>query len=182
MPLFNLFISYKAKIDQDVSILICTMINHFLNFFFFSFSEPTQNTTYTPGFIKVEPTSDLPMGQIQIMDHDQLNCTHLDQVNNPVFSPLSMGSSSLASPGSPNSTSPGLLPNGGGKMKSAPPSRKKSTASSNGVEDEEDISNIASLQTRIQIISQRVSSTRILIPYGTLENVFKMNFLVHTTI
>ena len=146
---------------------------------FFS-PEPTQNSTYTPGFIKVEPTSDLPMGQIQIMDHDQLNCTHLDQVNNPVFSPLSMGSSSLASPGSPNSTSPGLLPNGGGKMKSAPPSRKKSTASSNGVEDEEDISNIASLQTRIQIISQRVSS--IPNPYGTLENVFKMNFLVHTTI
>lgn len=93
------------------------------------------------------------MGQIQIMDHDQLN-THLDQVN-PVFSPLSMGSSSLASPGSPNSTSPGLLANGGGKMKSAP-SRKKSTASSSGVEDEEDISNIPSLQTRIQIISQRV--------------------------
>ena len=157
---------------------VSRIYNDFLNFFFSP--EPTQNSTYTPGFIKVEPTSDLPMGQIQIMDHDQLNCTHLDQVNNPVFSPLSMGSSSLASPGSPNSTSPGLLPNGGGKMKSAPPSRKKSTASSNGVEDEEDISNIASLQTRIQIISQRVSS--IPNPYGTLENVFKMNFLVHTTI
>ena len=65
----------------------------------------------------------------------------LDQFN-PVFSP---GSSSMASPGSPNSEN-----SGGGKM-----ARKKSTASSTST-DEDDISNIPSLQTRIQIISQRV--------------------------
>ena len=74
---------------------------------------------------------------------------------NAVFSPLSMGSS-MASPGSPNSTSPGLAGSGGGKMKSSP-SRKKSTSSNSGLTpEEEDISNIPSLQTRIQIISQRV--------------------------
>ena len=66
----------------------------------------------------------------------------LDQFN-PVFSP---GSSSMASPGSPNSEN-----SGGGKM-----ARKKSTASTTS--DEDDISNIPSLQTRIQIISQRVCS------------------------
>jgi len=67
-----------------------------------------------------------------------------------------MGSSSMASPGSPNSTSPGLA-SGGGKMKSTP-SRKKSTSSSNGggMGEDEDLSNIPSLQTRIQIISQRL--------------------------
>jgi ovo-like protein len=74
---------------------------------------------------------------------------------NAVFSPLSMGSS-MASPGSPNSTSPGRAGSGGGKMKSSP-SRKKSTSSNSGMTpDEEDISNIPSLQTRIQIISQRL--------------------------
>ena len=67
----------------------------------------------------------------------------LDQFN-PVFSP---GSSSMASPGSPNSEN-----SGGGKM-----ARKKSTASSTST-DEDDISNIPSLQTRIQIISQRVNN------------------------
>merc|ERR1719367_2212025 len=67
----------------------------------------------------------------------------------------------MASPGSPNSTSPGLNNNsssvmaigGGGKIK-ASPVRKKSTCSN--TTDEDDISNIPSLQTRIQIISQRL--------------------------
>ena len=119
----------------------------------------TQNTTtYTPGFIKIEPTNDLTTGHQTIgnlIDQDQIG--GLDTIN-PVFSPLSMGSSSMASPGSPNSTSPGLA-SGGGKMKSTP-SRKKSTSSSNGggMGEDEDLSNIPSLQTRIQIISQRVSS------------------------
>jgi ovo-like protein len=55
----------------------------------------------------------------------------------------------MASPGSPNSTN-----SGGGKMKGSP-ARKKST-SSTSTTDEDDISNIPSLQTRIQIISQRL--------------------------
>ena len=119
----------------------------------------TQNTTtYTPGFIKIEPTNDLTTGHQtigNIIDQDQIS--GLDSIN-PVFSPLSMGSSSMASPGSPNSTSPGLA-SGGGKMKSTP-SRKKSTSSSNGggMGEDEDLSNIPSLQTRIQIISQRVGA------------------------
>merc|ERR1719361_2101861 len=54
----------------------------------------------------------------------------------------------MASPGSPNSNH-----SGGGKIKGSP-TRKKSTSSNTA--DEEDISNIPSLQTRIQIISQRL--------------------------
>lgn len=59
------------------------------------------------------------------------------------YSPLP-STSSLPSPGSPETA------NGGGKMKAA--SRKKSTAST---DEEDDISNIPSLQMRIQIIQQR---------------------------
>jgi hypothetical protein len=99
------------------------------------------NSSYThPGFIKVEQAPAVG---------DQGNSVDFDQV---VFSPLSLGSSSMASPGSPGSDNGA----GGGKMKS---SRKKSTASntsSTDVVDEDDISNIASLQTRINIISSRV--------------------------
>jgi hypothetical protein len=87
------------------------------------------------------------------VDHGQL-----DQFN-PVFSP---GSSSMASPGSPNSEN-----SGGGKM-----ARKKSTASTTSA-DEDDISNIPSLQTRIQIISQRVCSYYFFMNYfvGTENNI-----------
>lgn len=99
-------------------------------------------------FIKVEQPDHINLGgQVEF---EQMPMEPM----NPVFSPLSLGSSSMASPGSPtNSTSPGLH-NGGGKMKSSP-ARKKSTSSNTTEED--DISNIPSLQTRIQIISQRVS-------------------------
>ena len=68
-----------------------------------------------------------------------------------VFSPSSLYSASIASPGSPGSSP------GGGKMKSSPV-RKKSTSSSSTA-DEDDISNIPSLQMRIQIISQRVKKS-----------------------
>jgi len=83
-----------------------------------------------------------------------------EEVNHPdfetsVFSPASLYSASIASPGSPGSSP------GGGKMKSSPV-RKKSTSSSSTA-DEDDISNIPSLQMRIQIISQRVSSNRLCI-------------------
>lgn len=90
--------------------------------------EPENSRCNMPGFIKVE--------QPELMGNDQNN--------DPVFSPCS----SMASPGSPNSSC------GGGKIKSSP-CRKKSTSSN--ATDEDDISNIPSLQTRIQIISQRVS-------------------------
>jgi len=118
----------------------------------------TQPTTYKciPGFIKVEQLDNSTAG---CSDPDQPASCNMEQMN-PVFSPLSLGSSSMASPGSPNSTSPGLNNNsssvmaiGGGKIK-ASPVRKKSTSSN--TTDEDDISNIPSLQTRIQIISQRL--------------------------
>ena len=122
------------------------------------------------GLIKIEPGANAaPVAPvpntykcinsfIKVEQPDHLNPVELEQVPmeqmNPVFSPLSMASSSLASPGSP-STSPGIAgANGGGKMKNSP-ARKKSTSSNTTEED--DISNIPSLQTRIQIISQRVS-------------------------
>ena len=82
----------------------------------------------------------------------------LDQFN-PVFSP---GSSSMASPGSPNSEN-----SGGGKM-----ARKKSTASSTST-DEDDISNIPSLQTRIQIISQRVNNNSLFTNLTKITNFHK---------
>jgi len=98
-------------------------------------------------------------GFIKVEQPDLMNYSHMDGISaeshcgpvdhiNPVFSPLSLGSSSMASPGSPNSNN-----SGGGKMKGSP-SRKKST--STNTDDEDDISNIPSLQTRIQIISQRL--------------------------
>merc|ERR1719210_294864 len=105
--------------------------------------EPTSTaTTYKciPSFIKVEQPDNIAATAIVETE------PQFEQVK-PVFSPLSMGSS-LASPGSPNSST-----SGGGKMKSSP-SRKKSTCSN--PEEGEDISNIPSLQTRIQIISQRL--------------------------
>merc|ERR1712004_19435 len=114
----------------------------------------TSTTTYKciPSFIKVEPqqaetVTATTMGTLETAIPDQ---QFIEQVK-PVFSPsLSIGSTSLASPGSPNSSTS----NGGGKMKSSP-CRKKSTSSL--TQEEEDISNIPSLQARIQIISQRVS-------------------------
>ena len=96
------------------------------------------------GFIKVEQPDAMNSHVDCIEGHGSI-----DQIN-PVFSPLSLGSSSMASPGSPNSNH-----SGGGKIKGSP-TRKKSTSSNTA--DEDDISNIPSLQTRIQIISQRVSN------------------------
>jgi len=108
--------------------------------------EPTTTTTYKciPSFIKVEQPDNMTASATAVLETEP----QFEQVIKPVFSPLSMGSS-LASPGSPNSST-----SGGGKMKSSPV-RKKST-SSNCTQEEEDISNIPSLQTRIQIISQRL--------------------------
>merc|ERR1712001_808825 len=94
------------------------------------------------GFIKVEQPDAINSHVDCIEGHGSI-----DQIN-PVFSPLSLGSSSMASPGSPNSNH-----SGGGKIKGSP-TRKKSTCSNTA--DEDDISNIPSLQTRIQIISQRL--------------------------
>ena len=84
------------------------------------------------GLIKIEPSFD-PSIVKQEENSLETNYPHM-------YSPETLG------PG-PNS------PTGGGKMKSA--SRKKSTASTDTEED--DISNIPSLQMRIQIIQQRVS-------------------------
>ena len=100
------------------------------------------------GLIKSEPspsmyTTGLPFGiKTEEVCHPDFETS--------VFSPASLYSASIASPGSPGSSP------GGGKMKSSPV-RKKSTSSSSTA-DEDDISNIPSLQMRIQIISQRVSS------------------------
>ena len=71
---------------------------------------------------------------------------------------------------SPDQLGPGpTSPTCGGKMKSA--SRKKSTASTDTEED--DISNIPSLQMRIQIIQQRVSGviclTRLILTFTSLH-------------
>merc|ERR1719273_71760 len=86
------------------------------------------------GFIKVEQPDAINSHVDCIEGHGSI-----DQIN-PVFSPLSLGSSSMASPGSPNSNH-----SGGGKIKGSP-TRKKSTSSNTA--DEDDISNIPSLQTR----------------------------------
>jgi len=83
------------------------------------------------GLIKIEPSFD-PSIVKQEENSLETNYPHM-------YSPETLG------PG-PNS------PTGGGKMKSA--SRKKSTASTDTEED--DISNIPSLQMRIQIIQQRL--------------------------
>merc|ERR1719273_646406 len=85
------------------------------------------------GFIKVEQPDAINSHVDCIEGHGSI-----DQIN-PVFSPLSLGSSSMASPGSPNSNH-----SGGGKIKGSP-TRKKSTSSNTA--DEDDISNIPSLQT-----------------------------------
>jgi hypothetical protein len=81
------------------------------------------------GLIKVEPST-TTTGIIKEEEEGEL-------YGGGMYSPLPLSSS----PGSPGS--------GGGKMKS---SRKKSTAST---DEEDDISNIPSLQMRIQIIQQR---------------------------
>ena len=98
------------------------------------------------GLIKTEPSNSAYAGvqmgiKMEEAGHHDFEAT--------VFSPSSLYSASIASPGSPGSSP------GGGKMKSSPV-RKKSTSSSSTA-DEDDISNIPSLQMRIQIISQRVS-------------------------
>jgi len=122
--------------------------------------EPTTSTTTTtykciPSFIKVEPQASETVTATTVATLEtasiQPEQQFIEQVK-PVFSPasLSIGSASLASPGSPNSSSSN---NGGGKIKSSP-CRKKSTSSL--TQEEEDISNIPSLQARIQIISQRL--------------------------
>ena len=98
------------------------------------------------GLIKSEPSPNIYMGlPFGIKTED---ICHQD-FDTSVFSPASLYSASIASPGSPGSSP------GGGKMKSCPV-RKKATSSSSTA-DEDDISNIPSLQMRIQIISQRVS-------------------------
>ena len=128
----------------------------------------TTTTTYKciPSFIKVEPnqaTETVTATATTVAIEPPTDQQFIEQVK-PVFSPLSIGSASLASPGSPNSSTS----NGGGKMKSSP-SRKKSTSSL--TQEEEDISNIPSLQTRIQIISQRVSVLRDFIS-KRMQNIF----------
>ena len=99
------------------------------------------------GLIKTEPSNQAFAGiSMGIKTEDAV---HPD-FETSVFSPSSLYSASIASPGSPGSSP------GGGKMKSSHHVRKKSTSSSSTA-DEDDISNIPSLQMRIQIISQRVS-------------------------
>jgi len=88
--------------------------------------EPCINNGFNPNLIKQEET-----------------CENLESYPS-AYSPLPM--QSMMSPGSPTPSSH----SGGGKMKT--PSRKKSTAST---DEEDDISNIPSLQMRIQIIQQR---------------------------
>ena len=99
------------------------------------------------GLIKSEPSPNIYTGLPFGIKTEEV--FHPD-FETSVFSPASLYSASIASPGSPGS-SPGV---GGGKMKSS--ARKKSTSSSSTADDD-DISNIPSLQMRIQIISQRVS-------------------------
>jgi hypothetical protein len=98
------------------------------------------------GLIKSEPSPNIYTGLPFGIKTEEV--FHPD-FETSVFSPASLYSASIASPGSPGSSP------GGGKMKSSPV-RKKSTSSSSTA-DEDDISNIPSLQMRIQIISQRVS-------------------------
>ena len=68
-----------------------------------------------------------------------------------------------ASPPTPSSCHSG---HGGGKMRTSP-QRKKSTSSSN---DEEDLMNVPSLQMRIQILQQRVSTKSIIENYNHIIN------------
>jgi len=105
------------------------------------------------GLIKIEPPCSIggvvPGGfnpNLVKVETDGGDCASGDCCHNhtPVYSPLP-STSSLPSPGSPDSAT-----TCGGKMKAAP--RKKSTAST---DEEDDISNIPSLQMRIQIIQQR---------------------------
>jgi len=92
------------------------------------------------GLIKIEPCiSNFNPNLIK----QEEGCENLESYPS-AYSPLPM--QSLMSPGSPTPSSH----SGGGKMKT--PSRKKSTAST---DEEDDISNIPSLQMRIQIIQQR---------------------------
>lgn len=95
------------------------------------------------GLIKIEPCiSNLNCFNPNLIKQEEA-CENLDSYPS-AYSPLPM--QSMMSPGSPTPSSH----SGGGKMKT--PSRKKSTAST---DEEDDISNIPSLQMRIQIIQQR---------------------------
>ena len=85
------------------------------------------------GLIKVEPATGSSSSAIKEEDEGET-------YNREVYSPQTHV---LSPPGSPGSS--------GGKMKT---SRKKSTAST---DEEDDISNIPSLQMRISIIQQRVT-------------------------
>jgi len=93
------------------------------------------------GLIKIEPCISNCFNPNLIKQEEA--CENLDSYPS-AYSPLPM--QSMMSPGSPTPSSH----SGGGKMKT--PSRKKSTAST---DEEDDISNIPSLQMRIQIIQQR---------------------------
>jgi len=99
------------------------------------------------GLIKIEPSCSIggvvPGGFNPNLVKVEAEGGECCQSYTPVYSPLP-STSSLPSPGSPETA------NGGGKIKAAP--RKKSTAST---DEEDDISNIPSLQMRIQIIQQR---------------------------
>lgn len=96
------------------------------------------------GVVKTEPPPAIfSMQSIGIKTDEAGSSSDFDA---GVFSPASSYTNSITLPESPCS--------GGGKIKSSP-IRKKSTSSSS-VTDEDDISNIPSLQMRIQIISQRV--------------------------
>lgn len=95
------------------------------------------------GLIKIEPC--ISNGFNPNLIKQEETCENLEGYPS-AYSPLPM--QSMMSPGSPTPSSH----SGGGKMKT--PSRKKSTAST---DEEDDISNIPSLQMRIQIIQQRVS-------------------------
>lgn len=99
---------------------------------------------YNPGLVKVEQQEQFE----DVLSHP-----------GSTFSPSPNSLNSMATSGSPGSpASPGSYSScgGGGKMKS--PSRKKSTCSNSGVttQEEDDISNLPSLEMRIQVISQRV--------------------------
>jgi len=93
------------------------------------------------GLIKIEPC--ISNGFNPNLIKQEETCENLEGYPS-AYSPLPM--QSMMSPGSPTPSSH----SGGGKMKT--PSRKKSTAST---DEEDDISNIPSLQMRIQIIQQR---------------------------
>ena len=103
------------------------------------------------GLIKIEPCAvSSPNFNPNLIKQEE-TCENLESYSSS-YSPLPM--QAMMSPGSPTPSTHSI--GGGGKMKT--PSRKKSTAST---DEEDDISNIPSLQMRIQIIQQRVSYHKI---------------------